>query len=63
MTRNQACTHTIEHLVDGLADHMRIAVASHASGTIGCRKSYNQGEQGVERHYPKCSISSSGARR
>jgi hypothetical protein len=53
----------MEHLVDGLADHMRIAVASHASGTIGCRKSYNQGEQGVERHYPKCSISSSGARR
>jgi hypothetical protein len=29
----------MEHLVDGLADHMRIAVASHASGTIGCRKS------------------------
>jgi hypothetical protein len=31
----------IDHLVDGLADHMRIAAASRASGTIGCRKSYD----------------------
>jgi hypothetical protein len=26
----------IEHLVDGLADHMRFAAASHAGGAIGC---------------------------
>jgi hypothetical protein len=28
--------HMIEHLVDGLADHMRFAAASHAGGAIGC---------------------------
>jgi hypothetical protein len=26
----------IEHLVDGLADHMRFATASRAGGAIGC---------------------------
>jgi len=26
---------------DGLADRMQFVVASHASGTIGCRKSYD----------------------
>jgi hypothetical protein len=26
----------IEHLVDGLADHMRFAAASRAGGGIGC---------------------------
>jgi hypothetical protein len=26
----------IEHVVDGLADPMRFAAASHASGAIGC---------------------------
>jgi hypothetical protein len=31
----------IEHLADGLADHMRFAAASRAGGTIGCRKSYD----------------------
>jgi len=31
----------IEYLVDGLADHMRFAVASHANSTVGCRKSYD----------------------
>jgi len=36
MTRNRAGTHMIEHLVDGLADHMRFAAASHAGGAIGC---------------------------
>ena len=41
MTRNRAGTHMIEHLVDGLADHMRFATASCADGTIGCRKSYD----------------------
>jgi hypothetical protein len=30
MTRNRARTHVIEHLVDGLADHMRFATASCA---------------------------------
>jgi hypothetical protein len=41
MTQHRAGTHTIEHLVDGFADRMRFAVASHANGTIGCRKSYD----------------------
>jgi hypothetical protein len=27
----------IEHLVDGLADHMRFAAVSRAGGAIGCR--------------------------
>jgi hypothetical protein len=31
----------IEHIVDGLADHMQFAAASRADGTIGCRKSYD----------------------
>jgi hypothetical protein len=26
-----------EHLVDGLADHMRFDAASRAGGAIGCR--------------------------
>ena len=34
MNRNRAGTHMIEHLVDGLADHMRLAAASRAGGTI-----------------------------
>jgi hypothetical protein len=37
MTRNRAGTHMIEHLVDGLADHMRFAAGSRAGGAIGCR--------------------------
>jgi hypothetical protein len=41
MNRNRAGTHTIEHLVGGLADHMRFAAASRASGIIGRRKSYD----------------------
>jgi hypothetical protein len=28
-------THMIEHLIDGLADHMRFAAVSRAGGTIG----------------------------
>jgi hypothetical protein len=35
MTRSRAGTHMIEHLADGLADHMQFAVASRAGGTIG----------------------------
>jgi hypothetical protein len=31
----------IEHLADGLADHMQFAAASRAGDTIGCRKSYD----------------------
>jgi len=41
MTRNRAGTHIIEHLVDGLADHMRFAAASRASAIIGCSQSYD----------------------
>jgi hypothetical protein len=36
MTRNRTGTNVIEHLVDGLADHMRFAAASRAGGAIGC---------------------------
>ena len=32
---------TIEHFVDGLADHMRFAAASRASAIIGCSQSYD----------------------
>ena len=35
MTRNGAGAHVIEHLVDGLADHMRFAAAARAGGAIG----------------------------
>jgi hypothetical protein len=31
----------IEHLADGLADHMRFAAAARAGGAVGCRKSYD----------------------
>jgi hypothetical protein len=31
-----AGTHMIEHLADGLSDHMQFAVASRAGGAIGC---------------------------
>jgi hypothetical protein len=35
MTRSRAGTYMIEHLADGLADHMQFAVALRAGGTIG----------------------------
>jgi hypothetical protein len=35
MTRSRAGTHMIEHLADGLADHMQSAAAPRAGGTIG----------------------------
>jgi hypothetical protein len=31
----------IEHLADGLADHLQFAATSRASSTIGRRKSYD----------------------
>ena len=34
MTRDRTGTDMIEHLVDGLADHMRFAAASRAGGAI-----------------------------
>jgi hypothetical protein len=34
MTRNRAGTHMIEHLVDGLADHMQFVAASRAGDAI-----------------------------
>jgi len=43
MTRNRASTHMIEHLVDGLADHMRFAAARvpAARSAQRSRKSYD----------------------
>jgi hypothetical protein len=34
MTRSRACTHMIERLADGLANHMPFAAASRAGVTI-----------------------------
>jgi hypothetical protein len=36
ITRDRAATHVMEHLVDGLANHMRFAAASRAGSNIGC---------------------------
>jgi hypothetical protein len=38
MTRSRACTHMIERLADGLANHMPFAAASRAGVTIVCEK-------------------------
>ncbi len=39
IARDRAATHVMEHLVDGLANHMRFAAASRAGSNIGWRKS------------------------